>query len=77
MPTARDVLNELKWGKGTLEKAEVWYTHRGAPNDTRIISGSEIVNIGRSFFETTEATIPFHRIKKILIDGKEAFSRDV
>lgn len=74
MPSIRDLLNEIKWTKD-LSKAEIWYLHRGAPNDTMIISGSDIVDIGHSFFETTTATIPFHRVFKILYDGEVVFDR--
>ena len=53
MPNLRNALNELKWRKKfNLEEAKIWYVHRGAPNDTKIISGKEIVSIGRSFMET-------------------------
>jgi uncharacterized protein len=74
MPSIRAILNEIKWTKD-LSKAEVWYIHRGAPNDRMIISGADIVDIGRSFFETSTATIPFHRVTKILYDGEIIFDR--
>jgi uncharacterized protein len=74
MPSIRALLNELKWTKD-LSKAEIWYRHRGAPNDTMIISGTDIINISRSFLETTTASIPFHRILKILYNGEVVFNR--
>ena len=50
MPHLRDILNELKWKRDReLEKAEIWYIHRGAPQDTKVISGKEIIDIGKSF----------------------------
>jgi hypothetical protein len=70
----RDILNEIKWTKD-LEKAEIWYVHRGAPNDTKILSGKDILNIGKSFIDTTTATIPYHRIFKITYEGKIVFER--
>ena len=70
----RDILNEIKWTKD-LEKAEIWYVHRGAPNDTKIISGKDIVTIGKSFFDTATVSIPYHRIFKIVYDGKIVFER--
>ncbi len=74
--TPRDVLNKLKWTEGLdLNTAEVWYVHRGAPNDTKIISGAEITNLGRGFFDTKEATIPYHRIFKIVYDDEVIFER--
>lgn len=74
MPHLRDVLNEIKWTKD-LNKAELWYVHRGASNDTKIISGKDIVNIGKSSIDTITATIPYHRIFKIVYDGTIIFQR--
>ena len=70
----KDILNEMKWTKD-LEKAEIWYVHRGAPNDTKILSGKYIVTIGKSFFGTANASIPYHRIFKIVYEGKIVFER--
>ena len=74
MPSIRAILNEIKWTKD-LSKTEVWYIHRGAPDDTMIISGADIIDIGRSFFETTTASIPFHRVTRIIYDGEVVFDR--
>jgi len=50
MVNPRDVLNELKWKEGRdLDKSEIWYVHRGAPNDTKIISGKDVLNLEKSF----------------------------
>ena len=70
----KDILNEIKWTKD-LEKAEIWYIHRGAPNDTKIITGKDIVTIGKSYFNTATATTPYHRIIKIVYEGKTLFER--
>ncbi len=76
MSNPRDVLNELKWkGDFDLEKAEIWYVHRGAPDDTKIISGKDIVTLEKSFMQTTTAMIPYHRIFKIIYNGKVIFKR--
>jgi uncharacterized protein (UPF0248 family) len=74
MPHIRDILNEIKWTMD-VHGLEIWYIHRGAVNNTKIIMGDEIINIGRSFLETTSATIPYHRITKILYNGKIVFDR--
>lgn len=74
MPRLRDVLNEIKWTKD-LNKAELWYVHRGASNDTKILSGKDIVNIGKSSIDTITATIPYHRIFKVVYDGTIIFQR--
>lgn len=76
MTKPRDILNKLKWHKDfNLEEAEIWYIHRGAPNDTMIISGSDIIELDRSFMKTTTAMIPYHRIIKIIYRGKTIFER--
>lgn len=76
MPLPRDILNELKWRDDRdLLKAEIWYVHRGAPNDTRIISGNEILGLERSFMIIEDASIPYHRIFKIIYEGNVIFER--
>lgn len=76
MATVKDILNELKWRpKPDLEEAKIWYVHRGAPGDRKVISGSEIKDLGSSFMETTSATIPYHRIVKVSYKGKTIFKR--
>ena len=74
MAHLRSLLNEIKWTKD-LGKAELWYVHRGAPNDTKILSGNDIVRIEKSSLDTTTATIPYHRIFKILYEGEIIFER--
>ncbi|HUL40097.1 MAG TPA: RNA repair domain-containing protein [Methanomassiliicoccales archaeon] len=67
----RQVLNQLKWGpSGGLDNAEVTYLHRGAPGDELTVPGSEIVGLERSFFCIGESKVPYHRIKRIVLDGE-------
>lgn len=76
MRRPRDILNELKWREDRdLAKAEIWYIHRGAPNDTKIVKGSEVLALERSFMVLKEAYIPYHRIFKIVYDGEEILTR--
>ena len=76
MTNPKDILNELKWKQDyDLGQAEIWYVHRGAPNDAKIISGKEIVELEKSFMKTTTAMIPYHRIFKIIYDEKVIFRR--
>lgn len=76
MPNPRDILNELKWKQDCdLNQAEIWYVHRGAPNDTKIISGRDIIKLEKSFMKTTTAMIPYHRILKIIYEEKIIFKR--
>jgi uncharacterized protein len=74
MGNIRTLLNEIKWTKD-LQKTELWYVHRGAPHNTKIVSGAEIISVGRWFLETSSATIPYHRIIKILYEGNVVFDR--
>jgi uncharacterized protein (UPF0248 family) len=74
MTYPREVLNELKWKPGmSLDKAEITYIHRGAPRDEMTIQGSDIIELERSFFVTQESKIPYHRIKRIVYEGKLLF----
>jgi uncharacterized protein (UPF0248 family) len=76
MPSAREVLNEFKWSDDKeFNKIEIWYIHRGAPNDTAIISGSDILEVQRSFMKTKTATIPYHRIFKIIYAGNVVWEK--
>ena len=62
----REILNEIKWRGCPMRECTVYYLHRGAPGDTRIITGSAIVRLGHSFFETEDGvSIPYHRIRMI------------
>lgn len=73
----REVLNKLKWTEGeSLSDAVIWYVHRGAPGDVMRISGADIRGLRPGFFETSEATIPFHRILRIDYRGKTLFEKD-
>jgi uncharacterized protein (UPF0248 family) len=76
MAIPRDILNELKWKNNCdLKLAEIWYVHRGAPDDTKIISGKDIVSLEKSFMQTTNAMIPYHRIFKIIYRKEIIFQR--
>jgi len=76
-----DILNEIKWREDLdLSNSEVQYTHRGAPNDIKIIKGSDIRAIKKPFMllddETKITLIPYHRIVKIIYDGEVVFGSD-
>jgi uncharacterized protein (UPF0248 family) len=87
MRTAREILNEIRWREDKdIAKVEVHYIHRGAPGDTAVIRGGDIGEIGHMFFEVEtgeggpgvvdgRASIPFHRILRIVYDGEVVFSR--
>lgn len=72
----REVLNEIKWKESPeLDGVEIWYLHRGAPEDTMVIRGNEVVHIGRHYLELEGASIPYHRILKICFNGEVVYER--
>ncbi len=71
----REALEKLKWHPELdLRHARVVITHRGAPNDMRIIKGDEIKELGRAFMEVETSggrvEIPYHRILRIDAGGE-------
>ncbi len=76
MATAREVLSKLWWSPNhCIHDVEIWYIHRGAPNDIKIITGREITRLHKSFMEVRNTLIPYHRIVKIVKDGETLFKR--
>ena len=76
MVNPKEVLNKLKWKEGfDLSQAEIWYVHRGAPDDTMIISGKDVIKLEKSFMQTKTAMIPYHRIFKIVYKDEVVFIR--
>jgi len=74
----REVLNKLKWSEGkSFEDATIWYIHRGAPGDIRTIYGRDVKNLGPGFFETSDSTIPYHRILRIEYMGEVVFDKEL
>ncbi|MGD0057757.1 MAG: RNA repair domain-containing protein [Methanomassiliicoccales archaeon] len=77
MASPKEVLTKLKWGPGSdIRDAEIHFLHRGAPNDTKVIKGADIVELERSFFVTTEGVIPYHRIRKVMCRGKTLYESE-
>lgn len=73
----REVLNRLKWTEGmSLDDAVIWYVHRGAPGDVMRMTGDRITSLGQGFFDTDDATIPYHRILRIDYKGRTLFEKD-
>jgi len=75
MPNLRLILNKLKWTGKLDGNVEIWYIHRGAPDNQMMMKGSDIINIGRSFLESTTTTIPYHRIIIIKRKNEMIFQR--
>ncbi len=74
----RLLLNEIKW-RFELGKCTVYYIHRGAPEDTKIVKGDEIKGIGRGFLvlkgDVEDVFIPYHRIFRIDFENHVVFER--
>lgn len=71
----RFILNEIKW-RYDLGRCKVYYIHRGAPGDTRIIDGNAIIRMDRSFFILDEDVhIPYHRIFRIDYEGEPVYEK--
>ena len=75
----REVLNELKWREDALAEAEVWYVHRGAPGDARVVPGGAVADLQRSFLvlreDGRETMIPYHRVFRIARGGRSVWER--
>ena len=74
----RLLLNEIKW-RFDLNRCKVYYIHRGAPGDVKMIEGNLIKNIERGFLVlegvVEEVYIPYHRIIRIEYDTQTVFER--
>ena len=72
----RDILNKIKWDKNyDFNSLEICYVHRGVPNDTKIITGKDVLEVQKTFIKTVSAMIPMHRIFKIKYKEKILFKR--
>ena len=71
-------LNKLKW-TGRLEGCEIVILHRGAPDDKKVIKGSQLTEVKRGYFSFEaggrETTIPNHRVLEIRLEGKPVWKR--
>jgi uncharacterized protein (UPF0248 family) len=77
----RDVLNKIRWdeGEAALAELEIWYLHRGAPDDTMVIAGRDVKDIERSYLVLRageqETRIPFHRVLRIVRGPQTVWER--
>lgn len=63
---AREVLNELKWREGRdMSQAEIWFADRNEPLGYKVIRGGDIMEVGRGYFSTAEAMLPYYKILRI------------
>ncbi len=74
----RLLLNEIKW-RFDLNRCRVYYIHRGAPGDVKVVGGIDIKNIERGFLVLNgiveDVYIPYHRIIRIEYEGQVIFER--
>jgi hypothetical protein len=74
----RFLLNEIKW-RLDLNRCKVYYIHRGAPGDVKMIKGNVIKNIERGFLVlegiVEDVYIPYHRIIRIEYDPQMIFEK--
>jgi len=74
--TAREVLNELRWREPVrLADAVLWYRDRARPEGYRQIHGSEIVDLERRYFTTTNGRLPYYKVERIEVRGQVVFER--
>ena len=76
----RRILNELLWHpEKSLKGVKITYIHRGAPEDTITIGGSEIIRLERSHFiierAGEETWIPYHRITEVKKDEEVLYKK--
>ena len=76
----RDIFNEIKW-RFDLSRCKIYYIHRGAPGNVKIVEGSAIRNIDRSFLVLEgvmeDVYIPYHRIFRIEFNNHIIFEREI
>ena len=72
----RDILNKIKWDNNyDFNFIQIWYVHRGVLNNTKIITGKDVLEIQKTFIKTVSAMIPMHRIFKIKYNEITLFER--
>jgi uncharacterized protein (UPF0248 family) len=65
-PTAREVLNELRWKEPRrLAGTVIVYRDRTRPEGFRIIRGEEIVDLERRYFTTRGGRLPYYKIERV------------
>lgn len=67
----KNLLNRMFWDKREDPRHyEVTFIHRGAPKNLKVINGSTITKVGKSWItysseDEGETVIPFHRIVEV------------
>lgn len=72
----RDVLLKLYWtDRESFSRCRIVYKSRGSPGDVSTLSGEKVVHLGRSFIEAGSLTLPYHRVLKVVVDGRVLWER--
>lgn len=72
----RDILNEYRWRKDRdFSLIEIHYIDRLRPEGYALLKGEDIVDMGSKFIFTKRGMIPYHRIIRILYNGKVIYER--
>lgn len=76
----RDVLNEMRYrDELDLHRARLHVVDRAVPGGERVVPGSAVTEVGRSFVVVADADgptrIPHHRIERIDYDGEPVWRR--
>ncbi|ADD08998.1 DUF504 domain-containing protein [Candidatus Aciduliprofundum boonei] len=72
----RKILNEYKWRQDRdFNLIEVHYIDRLSPRGYAILKGEDIEDMGDRFIFTKNGMIPYHRVIRILYDGKIIYEK--
>lgn len=75
-PTAREVLNELRWREPSrLADAVIVYRDRSRPGGFRTLRGDEVSGLERRYFTTRGGRLPYYKIERIEVEGRIVFQR--
>ncbi len=72
----RKILNEYKWREDRdFSLIEVHYIDRLNPRGYGVLRGDDIEDMGTKFIFTKNGMIPYHRVIRILYDGKIIYQK--
>jgi uncharacterized protein (UPF0248 family) len=75
-PTAREVLNELRWREPSLlADAIILYRDRARPGGFLTLRGDEVSDLERRYFTARGGRLPYYKIERIEVAGRIVFQR--
>ncbi len=73
-----NILTMLKW-TDRLNDCEIIILHKGAPDDRKTITGSEVTELKKSYLtyehKGKETFIPLHRVVEVRLEGKTIWKK--